>query len=101
MRLAETRETTIGFSSFGAEPSADETLQFFIRPQAEHFFATTDGVLQLEVIIDELEELVELKSVPVAKDIDQLIGDMIRNTAGEAGFTGRCRSHRDLRIAQD
>ncbi len=79
MGLTQTWETAIGLASLGAKASANQTLQFLIRTETEHFLPTAHGIFQFQVIVNQFEELVELKGIPVAKDIYQFVSNMIRN----------------------
>ncbi len=79
MGFTQTWETAIGLASLGTKASANQTLQLLIRTETEHFLPTAHGIFQLQIIVNQFEELVELKRVPVSKDVYQFVSNMIRN----------------------
>ncbi len=44
--LTDAFEAAVGLAGFSSEAAANEVLQFFVGPEAEHFFATADSIFQ-------------------------------------------------------
>ncbi len=65
-------------AKFFNQAAGYKVLKLFVGAQAEHFFATADGIANLEVRENALEEVVKPKDLFFSKDITKLIGDMVR-----------------------
>ncbi len=66
--------------------SRDQILKFFIRAQPQHFLASAGGVSGAQVFMHDIEKLLELERGAARKDCNQLLGDEVRNPAGERVF---------------
>ena len=63
-------KATVGPGDLGNKSAADETLQLLIGTQTKHFFSTTDGVFQFQVLIYETKKSIKLVSLPKGQYID-------------------------------
>jgi|GEM_PF-3973261 hypothetical protein len=81
MCLAEAFQATVSLANLGTETAADEILKLFIAAQAKHLLTAADGVLDLQIVINKTKQLIELISFLAGKDIDQFIGNMVRDSA--------------------
>ena len=64
----------------------DQILKFFIRAQPQHFLASAGGITGTQVFMHDIEKLLELERGAARKDCNQLLGDEVRNPAGERVF---------------
>ena len=62
-------------------------LKLLVSTQAEHFLSTTCGIALLQTVVNDIEELLELKGSPLlGKNCYQFLSDQIGESAGEGTF---------------
>ena len=63
-------------------------LELLVGTEAEHFLTTTGGITLLQAVVDNIEELFELKGCSLlGKNCYQFLCDQIGESAGEGTFT--------------
>ena len=75
-------------ADFLDEAAGDQILELLVGTKAEHFFSTADGVAFLKIGENGLEEVVEAEYFLLGEHVAELVGDVIRETAREAGTFG-------------
>src|SRR5687768_1736653 len=68
-------------ADFLDQAAGHEVLKFLVGAQAEHFLATADGIANLEIGENALEEIIETEHFLFGKDVAKLIGNMIRKAS--------------------
>jgi len=75
------RVSLVGFTTFLYYPSGYQILKFFVSTQTQHLFASAGRIPLTKIFVNDLEQLLKLKRLPLRKYGYEFFGDKIRETS--------------------
>ena len=72
-----TDRSLVFLADFFNQPAGHKILQFLIGAKTEHFLSTADGIPQLEICKNPLEQIVESEDFFLGKNVYKFIGNVV------------------------